>query len=301
MSSSRNVCFTLNNYTEEDKEKLRTWELIGYLIMGYEVGECGTPHIQGYIEFKTTVRFTALKKFNERIHWEARKGKQEQAIDYCKKDGNYEEIGVAKVNKQGTRNDITESLKTVSKHGMRKLMENPPNFQNIRICEKYLTYNEEKRTWKPMVYWIYGESGTGKSRHAFEAAGDDFYVKDCTKWWDGYDKHETVILDDFRAHQMRMTYLLRILDRYAMQVEVKGGYRQLLCKTIYITSIKHPRETYNAEEEPIQQLLRRIDTIIHKMGVLSVAMNVDEPIVKKKNRISANGMAVTSVNYQCKD
>ena len=43
-------CYTLNNYTEEEKENL--WKEGTYQIQGYEKGSNGTPHIQGYIEFK---------------------------------------------------------------------------------------------------------------------------------------------------------------------------------------------------------------------------------------------------------
>ena len=42
MSKSRNFCFTLNNYTEEEENILITADC-KYLVMGKEVGESGTP------------------------------------------------------------------------------------------------------------------------------------------------------------------------------------------------------------------------------------------------------------------
>ena len=76
-------CYTLNNYTEEESEAL--WKEGTYQIQGYEKGSEGTPHIQGYIEFKNAKRLSTLKKINPRIHWEIRRGNQKAAIQYCKK------------------------------------------------------------------------------------------------------------------------------------------------------------------------------------------------------------------------
>jgi hypothetical protein len=89
------------------------------------------------------------------------------------------------------------------------------------------------------------------------------YWHDGTKWFQGYDAHEELVLDDFRAGNMKFNYLLKLIDRYQLRVETKGGYRQILAKTIYISSIQHPKEVYNLPDEPIAQLLRRIDLIIH--------------------------------------
>lgn len=264
MQQSKNVCFTLNNYTEEDKNLLKQVKC-KYICIRYEKGEEGTPHIQGFIQFENKIRLTGLKKIHKKAHWEFMRGTTDQAINYCKKDGIFEEKG--EVTKMGQRNDIIEAKKKVCQGGLRAILHNEAeyNLQTIRICEKMLTYHEEKRNWKPHVTWIWGKTGSGKSKMAFEKVcqGDDCYEKDQTKWWDGYDKHKTVIMDDFRSSNMKLNELLKILDRYPHRIECKGGYRQLLAKNIIITCILHPKDAYNVPEEPIEQLLRRIDEIIH--------------------------------------
>lgn len=78
--------FTWNNYTEEDKKNIQEWtkkECSTYAI-NPEVGENGTPHLQGYIEFKNPRHFNALKKLYPKIHWEKARNK-EAALEYCKK------------------------------------------------------------------------------------------------------------------------------------------------------------------------------------------------------------------------
>lgn len=83
MAKSRNWCFTLNNPNDEVLEIPNHCQL---LIATREVGESGTPHWQGYIEFKHAVALSALRNWNARGHYEIRKGTQLQAIQYCIKD-----------------------------------------------------------------------------------------------------------------------------------------------------------------------------------------------------------------------
>ena len=69
-----------------------------YLTYGKEVSSTGTPHLQGYLEWFTSISLVALKKRLgiPEIHLEARIGTQQQAIDYCHKDGDFVEYGVRK-------------------------------------------------------------------------------------------------------------------------------------------------------------------------------------------------------------
>ena len=114
---------------------------------------------------------------------------------------------------------------------------------------------------KPTVYWIYGPTGTGKTKWASENF-KDIYWKDETKWWDGYDRHKTIFIDDFRASHMKFNCLLRLLDRYPFRCEIKGGYRWITSKNTIITKNRRPSDMYQLPDEDMQQLNRRIDKII---------------------------------------
>lgn len=88
-----NVCFTANNWTVELRDKLEKWSLerCNYAVWGEEIGESGTPHLQGYLEFKKGLepRGTALSKIgNNSINWEERYFKCTSGVQpslYCKK------------------------------------------------------------------------------------------------------------------------------------------------------------------------------------------------------------------------
>lgn len=264
MSQIVNFCFTLNNYTlEEELDLLCTGLPITYIIYGYEIGENGTPHLQGYCELNHKMRTRTIKKLGlgfERMHIENRKGKQSEAINYCKKDNNWIEYGNPKTLVQGQRRDLDDVRLAASKYGMKEV-STWANLQEIRVAEKYLQYNEPKRTWKPQVTWLYGPTGTGKSKYAHETMPDAYCKSDSTKWWDGYDGQEDVILDDYRGDWMKLSELLTLIDRYERRIEYKGGSRQFLAKRIIITSCKSPRDCYNVADENIDQLMRRIDVI----------------------------------------
>jgi len=88
----KQYCFTYNNYTIENIDKLKMClNRLGKYIFGYEVGENGTPHLQGYINLTTKCCFDKLKKDLDipQIHIEACKGSQKCNEEYCMKDGNW--------------------------------------------------------------------------------------------------------------------------------------------------------------------------------------------------------------------
>jgi len=106
--ASRRFVFTLNNYTPEEVtalDVLAATPSVRYLVYGYEVGDSGTNHLQGFIIFTATTTFRIAKaRLGERAHLEVARGSSKQASDYCKKDGNYKEHGDFP-GCQGRRND----------------------------------------------------------------------------------------------------------------------------------------------------------------------------------------------------
>ena len=83
-AQGRRWCFTLNNYSEEECELSEKLDC-NSIIVGKEVGECGTKHLQGFIKFKLPKRLAALKKLSDRAHWEKAKGSDLQNLEYCSK------------------------------------------------------------------------------------------------------------------------------------------------------------------------------------------------------------------------
>lgn len=124
---------------------------------------------------------------------------------------------------------------------------------------------------KPFVHWLYGKSGGGKTRYVVELEEDLWVSGSTLKWWNGYYDQEAVLFDDFRGDFCTYHWLLRILDRYPIAVEVKGGMVQFTARRIYITCPSHPRDVYITVEDK-HQLLRRIDRITHVTGDAFVEM-----------------------------
>jgi len=107
------------------------------------------------------------------------------------------------------------------------------------------------------VYW--GKTGTGKSRRAWDEAGLEAYCKDPrSKFWDGYQLQEHVVIDEFRGG-IDIAHLLRWLDRYPVRVEIKGSSKPLLAKKVWITSNLRPSNWYpDVDPDTVDALMRRL-------------------------------------------
>ena len=85
-----------------------------YMVVGVEVGENGTPHLQGYVRLNNKIRFNALKKLiGQRAHIEQAKGSELENDDYCRKDGVIAyETGtmIPELNARGVKAQATETI-----------------------------------------------------------------------------------------------------------------------------------------------------------------------------------------------
>lgn len=98
MSRLRGYCFTVNNYTEDDMSQLSRFavDFCTYMVCGFEVGEQGTPHIQGYMHFAEGKSMSSVHKYIPRASLRNPKAvgdKFERRYTYCMKDGDYWEYG----------------------------------------------------------------------------------------------------------------------------------------------------------------------------------------------------------------
>ncbi len=88
VSPSKRWCFTFNNYSSEDLKKISSivLEKCDVAIIGEEVGNSGTPHLQGYIEFMIKARALGVFSMFTQIHWEKAKASRLINFQYCSKD-----------------------------------------------------------------------------------------------------------------------------------------------------------------------------------------------------------------------
>ncbi len=145
---TRSYCFTFNNYSEKDIGKLVSFfDTSNKFIFQEEKGENGTPHLQGFVQWKSARWFTSLKKYDKRIHWEKAKSIK-GSIEYCSKS----ESRVGKIYKKNVtiKAPLKDPMKGLKLHTWQVLMKEIINEECL----------ESDRT----IHWWYDISGcTGKT------------------------------------------------------------------------------------------------------------------------------------------
>lgn len=272
--SGRNFVFTINNYDglldPADFLDSRDNPLCRYCIYQEEIGESGTPHLQGYIEFTRNVRFAQIHSFSgmERAYLDLRRGTVDQAIAYASKpEGRLG--GPYTYGEKTVRKPSMASTETWTELG-RALQLVPTDIEILdKYPDKFIRYHNGinlarqlfvKNTLRSMeVIYITGPSGCGKSHLAWSMEPDAFWKPKSGDWFDGYAGQKVIILDEFKSW-MTYTMLLSCLDKFPMQVPVKGSFRPYLAEKVIITSTLSPREQYPNTEK--SEFFRRITTIL---------------------------------------
>lgn len=245
-------------------------QIVYYTFQLERAPSTGRLHYQWYIRFTNAVPLSRVAKLFDSVcggvrsgvHCEICKGTEDQCVAYCTK----EDSRVAgpwqfgERAKAGKRNDLDRVREIIEEGGgMREVAKIAPSYPAIRMAECILKYCEKQRDWETDCRWYYGSTASGKTRSALEEFPDAWISAKNLKWWEGYDAHEHVIVDDFRADFCTFHELLRITDRYPYRIETKGGSRQLLAKVIIFTCPWSIDQLFkHRSEEDVGQLKRRV-------------------------------------------
>lgn len=260
---NRKWFITINNYLEEE------WDVARKEITECEYGICcreigkisKIPHIHIWLRYKNARSFKSIQKKFPRANIQEGKGR-DQDQDYLKKDNIFYEHGERE--KQGKRSDL-DCIKEIVKNGggMTEIIDSSTSYQSLKCGELLLKYQELPREIKKIdVIWYYGKAGSGKTKKIYDTEVNIFRPTSY-KWWEGYDNHKVVLLDDWRPSWCSFVNLLKLTDIYPFRVQCKGGSRQVKYEKIYITSHLSPTQYFEELlEGDYAQLKRRITELV---------------------------------------
>lgn len=246
---------TLNNYTEFETGRMSQWydcdrTNVLYFCYGKEIAPTtGTPHLQGFVQLKhpksmAEVQLMMSRHLGVPSRWALKDCDAKPCANrnYCMKDGDFYEWGVPPKG-QGKRSDLDRVGELV--HGGASMQELVvSNFSSVVKYHKGINYamnllRGSERDDMTAGYWLFGPTGCGKSRwaHRFGKAVGGLYVKDpATKWFDGYQFEKVCLVDDYRPNkELNFSMLLRLVDRYKITVETKGGSQNFNSKFFIVT------------------------------------------------------------------
>ena len=274
---------TANNQTVEwfrnIVEKRKT--VIG-AVYQLEKGKKGTKHIQGWIKLANSYKFDrVINMFKKKAHIE-RCINIEQSKEYCQKEDSriegpfeYGDIdtgvfGSLKRKKTDRILDLIDdglSFKELANdHELRSTYIN-----KYRAFQHYKEIKSWERSEQTELIVYYGVTGTGKTTKVMEylkEKGIVGYWKDPnTKWWDCYDNEEVVVIDDFMpdTSQITLGYLVQLINKCPIRVEVKGGFKEFNSRQVIITTNINPDNWYSEpfhKKEHIDAMKRRITKTI---------------------------------------
>ena len=220
-------------------------------------------HIQFYVNFANPQRMSKIKTFDNAVHVE-RVLVNNGADTYCMKE---------QTRVEGPYEFGTKPFRRNSAYDWNEIWNSAisNDFESIPADIRIRNYNNLKNISKDYMetydcshlrgIWIFGPSGSGKSRWVREhCPPHELYPKPCNKWWDGYKGQKIVVMDDLGLDGITLGNELKIwTDRYGCILENKGGALPAQYDWFIVTSQYTISQIFK-DEETKRALQRRFIT-----------------------------------------
>lgn len=256
--SSRSWILTLpaSEYDQETVEgELSAYAYVGQLESG---DETGYEHWQVYIENRTPVRFDTLKSKFPKGHFESRAGSKWQAYQYVTKADTF--LGVRIGSEEfvipepdGGRSMSVETIR-------KKMISEGVTFRDLILKEPlaahHVNYARELEAQlraetcgnslrEVEVEYVFGDAGAGKTKSVYErfAFRDVYSVGSYRNPFDAYNFEPVLVLDEFRG-QIEFEFLLKLLDRYPLQLPARYADRWAAFERVILLSNLPIEECY---------------------------------------------------------
>lgn len=290
--ASRKYQLTINNPAEHGftREVLHNtldgFKSCIYWCMCDEIGEKGTPHTHIYLAFRNAVEFSTVQERFYGAHIEIARGSHQENRDYIRKEGKWQDDEKHETNLIDTfeekgelpaeidhRQKQTEAIMEMVENGasnadiLRKYPSAMTKLTHIEMARQTLAEADYSNTWRNLtVIYLYGETGTGKTRSVMEKYGYDnvYRVTNYNHPFDNYKGQKVIVFEEFRS-SLPIADMLKYLDGYPVMLPCRYADKVACFDTVYIISNIAPELQYPdvqlSEPETYRAFMRRIHKI----------------------------------------
>ena len=275
-TQSRKWQLTINHPADCGMDHPRIVELLqlfrpAYFCMADEIATTGTYHTHVYLYSHSPMRFATVKRRFPTAHIEKANGTSKENHDYIRKEGKWAvtakvetcvpdtffEFGDLPTEAEESAPKMYQLLQDVSDgFSTVEIIRGNPGFafktRDIdQLRETLLSERYERENRDVKVYYLYGDTGTGKTRGIYErhAAADicritDYGIKTGVRF-DAYHGQSVLVFEEFHS-QIPIDAMLNYLDIYPIKLPARYDDRTACYTTVYITSNIPLEQQYGA-------------------------------------------------------
>lgn len=295
-TQSRKWALVINNPLEAGLDHAAIREILyrfspAYFCMADEIATTGTYHTHIFLFSPSPMRFSTVKNRFSTAHIEKAYGSAKANRAYILKKGHWADTDKAETSVSGTfeewgdlpaekEEEAPEMFKLIQdlragKSVMEIIEDNPKLAFRIREIETLRQaileekYSAENRALE--VTYLYGASGTGKTRGIFEKHDrksicriTDYGGRNGVRF-DAYHCQDVLVLEEFHS-QIPISAMLNYLDIYPLTLPARYTDRIACYTKVYITSNIPLEEQYRDiqryQMETWRAFLRRVQNVI---------------------------------------